>query len=316
MEKKKIMQGYQILEETETGITAMNENTGEVETLIPTYIPDGSRIITPEEAIKIYKNREAQKEKELKKYLKNKAEKPLGDYFFALADNEADYFTLKPATLARLIYLSTYIGYNSDYLKIDKEDLQEAMELKKYTFYEFLKEVNGNYLIFEDKQIRLNPPYLFRRGKFSKQTDEERERRYQKIYIEAVQELYKNTPPTSHGSLGYVYKLMPYINIEWNIICKYPLEKDIDKIFPLTTDEICEKLGYSTNQRSRFINTYKSIKFKVKDHEENFVAFVSNGEDVRMFVNPRIMYKGSNWERVSILGTFMKPRQTSSKRFR
>ena len=53
MEKKKIMQGYQILEETETGITAMNENTGEVETLIPTYIPDCSRIITPEESIKI-----------------------------------------------------------------------------------------------------------------------------------------------------------------------------------------------------------------------------------------------------------------------
>ena len=72
MEKKKIMQGYQILEETETGITAMNENTGEVETLIPTYIPDGSRIITPEERVKIYNNREAQKEKELKKYLKTK----------------------------------------------------------------------------------------------------------------------------------------------------------------------------------------------------------------------------------------------------
>lgn len=28
MEKKKIMQGYQILEETETGITAMNEKHG------------------------------------------------------------------------------------------------------------------------------------------------------------------------------------------------------------------------------------------------------------------------------------------------
>ena len=160
------MQGYQILEETETGITAMNENTGEVETLIPTYIPDGSRIITPEEAIKIYKNREAQKEKELKKYLKNKSEKPLGDYFFALADNEADYFTLKPATLARLIYLSTYIGYNSDYLKIDKEDLQEVMNLDKSTFYRFTKEVGGNYLIFEDEQIKLNPPYLFRRENF------------------------------------------------------------------------------------------------------------------------------------------------------
>ena len=51
MDKKKIMQGYQILEETETGITAINESTGEVETLIPTYIPDGSRIITPEEAV-------------------------------------------------------------------------------------------------------------------------------------------------------------------------------------------------------------------------------------------------------------------------
>ena len=63
MEKKKIMQGYQILEETETGITAMNENTGEVETLIPTYIPDGSRIITPEEAIKIYKTEKRKKKK-------------------------------------------------------------------------------------------------------------------------------------------------------------------------------------------------------------------------------------------------------------
>lgn len=99
------------------------------------------------------------------------------------------------------------------------------MNLDKSTFYRFTKEVGENYLIFEDEQIKLNPPYLFRRGKFSKQTDEERERRYQKIYIEAVQELCKNTPPTSHGSLGYVYKLMPYINIEWNIICKYPLEK-------------------------------------------------------------------------------------------
>ena len=316
MKTTRILQGYKPLETTGTTTTAINESTGEIVEMESVMIERGSRIVTPSEQQAIHRKREKENEEALTKYLKKKAEKPLGDYFFALADNKADYLSLKPATLARLIYLSTYIKYNSDYLKIDKNDLQKSMGLKKNTFYEFLKEVSGNYLIFEDEQIKLNPPCLFRRGKFSKQSTEERERRYQKIYIEAVQELYKNTPSTAHGSLGYVYKLIPYINIEWNIICKYPLEKDIDKIFPLTTDEICETLGYSTNQRSRFINTYKNIKLKVEDHEENFVAFVSNGTDTRMFVNPRIIYKGSNWERVSILGTFMKPRETSSERFR
>lgn len=75
MEKKKIMQGYQILEETETGITAMNENTGEVETLIPTYIPDGSRIITPEEAIKIYKKQRSAKRKRTEKVSEKQSRK-------------------------------------------------------------------------------------------------------------------------------------------------------------------------------------------------------------------------------------------------
>ena len=75
MDKKKIMQGYQILEETESGITAINESTGEVETLIPTYIPDGSRIITPRRTGKNLQQQRSAKRKNTDKVSEKQSKK-------------------------------------------------------------------------------------------------------------------------------------------------------------------------------------------------------------------------------------------------
>ena len=71
------------------------------------------------------------------------------------------------------------------------------------------------------------------------------------------------TPQSKHTNLGYIFKLIPYVNCEYNIICHNPLEKDLDLIEPMTVGEFCEAIGYDKTNASRLIKIYNEIIFEV-----------------------------------------------------
>lgn len=234
----------------------------------------------------------------------------MGHFYFAHEDCTQG---VKPQTLARIMFLATYLYYGSNLLYLTpkkplrKSDLPKLMGLKTKTFYSFWAEVTGVY-IWEQPDGTLKMPSLFRRGTLKKRKRDAESLRYQKIYIEAMRQLYKQTPAAKHCHLGYVFHMFPFLNWEFNVMCWNPYETELEKIQPMSLNELCSAINYNTSQRARLLKALKKLTYLDGDITRHLFSFVTGGGcnlgDAKMFVNPRVIYRGNNWHRVEILGTF------------
>lgn len=276
-------------------------NTGEVKELHNIEVEDGSiiKIITPEQ-------QEIIKSKEQQKIYRADLYNELGDFYFLMNENKLG--NLSPANTARLIYLCTYLNYDNEFMlnhkqKIKKSDIQNLLKISKRAFYNFWNEINPTYIIDDGNRLRLSTREINKGKTTSKKTS------YRKLWIKQVRELYKATPISKHKHLGYVFQLLPFINIEYNIVCQNPRERILDKIQPLTIKDFCWIIEYNPNQSTRLIETYKNIAFDFKGKKEYFVSFVINTsslDEAKIFINPHIMYSGNNYKNVEVLGVFAK----------
>lgn len=299
---KKYKDYYEYVTLEETGeVVAIDEDTGEVLNTVVIQAPVGTVAYTPAQQ-REYKER---KEKELVATLRRNKNKK-----FAFVNAQYNYRDIDPNSVGRLMYLCTFLAYNSDVLaatqktKLRKEDLPRVLRLSPVTFWRFWKDVYGKYLIEKDDgTIQLSNVH-FLRGKMPKsQIGIE----WQKLFIDAIRELYDVIPVTKHRYLGYIFQLLPYLNMEYNILCHNPTEQNLDYIVPMTLDEFCVECGYTVEQRARLIKAYAQIQFEVEGRTELFCSFVSslnNVGDAKIYVNPNILYKGSHWDEVKILGQF------------
>ena len=269
-------------------------------------IPAGSLIITPYDRLE----RKKRVEEDAKRKLRRAYNNELGHFYFAHEDCTQ---SIKPQTLTRLLFLATYLGYNSNILyrterrSLKKSDLPALLKLKSNTFYKFWNEVSGHY-IFEQTDGTLKMSPLFCRGKLKHQNKRESTSGYQQIYIEALRQLYWQTPVSKHCHLGYIFEMLPHINWEFNLLCWNSSEKDLEKVELMTIDELCAIIGYSKSQRARLWNACQQLKFQDSGRIHNLVSFVPGNDlqfgNMRIFINPRVIYRGSNWHRVEILGAF------------
>lgn len=79
----------------------------------------------------------------------------------------------------------------------------------------------------------------------------------------------------------------------------------------MTLDEFCDEIGFAKDHRHRLLQIYNRIQFDVDDHKERFYSIISNGivkdnGKAHMFINPRIIYSGSQLDTVALLGKFCK----------
>ena len=78
----------------------------------------------------------------------------------------------------------------------------------------------------------------------------------------------------------------------------------------MTLNEFCLECGYNNaEQRARLIKKYAQLRFEIDGHTEAFCSFVSslnNIGDAKIYINPNILYKGTRWNEVKILGQFCK----------
>lgn len=280
----------------------MNEETGEISGAIDAgTIREGSQILSPEEVKRRHDYWEREQQRKQREKWRTNGQK------YVFASVEHDYSILEPATLARLFYLSTYTGYERAKLCLTQktpmrlQDLQDVLKLSARETINFLGAVEGKYVFKgEDDSLSIHPS-LFVRGKLPVGD------RYQRFFIEATRELYKKSTPRSHKHLGYVFQMLQYVNVEYNVLCSNPLETELDCIQFMSLDEFCLRIGYAVEHRSRLARCYGRITFAVGDHEERFCSFVTNGTDLstaRIFVNPNVVYRGNRWDEVKILGKF------------
>lgn len=275
--------------------------TGERLDTVTVTAPVGTSVRTPAQqdaykkvqALNDYKQRRKSNQKEL------------GNFYFASTEN--DFKKLTPETAARLIYLCTYLDFDNS-LKwkrrnMKKSDLQELLGVSRGTAFKFWKEVSPLYLVEDAAGLKLvNSDFI--RGSIKSSN-----KSYQKFFINFVRKLYESTDTTRHRHLGYVFGVLPYVNIEYNVLCWNPCEKVLEDINSLSLSEFCDLIGCYKDDVKSLMDKYEQITFPVNGQQEYFLSYVVHNSDfdgARLFVNPKIFYAGSDYRKVEILGAFTK----------
>jgi hypothetical protein len=176
-----------------------------------------------------------------------------------------------------LLYLQCFIDFNGHLVKsrdnyMSREDIMTTLGIKQRAFHDFMKAMQEHNIIIPDeidgtKAYRINKEYHFR-GHTSNL-------RVIKGFITEIKKLYKQVSP---ADLGFVYKLLPWVHFETNILAHNPYEQDPKWVSPLTRDDIAS----ITDVHPR--NVYRKMKnLKLGDQ------YVFESTDTGAYViNPRI----------------------------
>lgn len=250
-------------------------------------------------------NAQERREKERKNKYRRTQTDELGN--FVLLRVKKIPVDIDPATLARLTLLSTYLDYQNrlmvnEQIPMRKTDLPRILNLSERAAKGFIAAVQGKFLSVRNGYLYLSKEYY--KGESEKYKKDQK----QKLFIDSTRQLYYALKPTQHKYFGYIVKVIPFINREFNILCSNPDERVYDRIIPLTIGEICEILDYDPSNSARLLDALTELLFVHDGESQSLCAIVKSvGNGVQgygMFVNPRIIYNGSDYEKVEVLHHF------------
>ena len=128
-----------------------------------------------------------------------------------------------------------------------------------------------------------------------------------KFYFDGIQTLYRACDPEQRGRLGILFKLLPFVNIEWNLLCRpeCAMETDLSKVELLTMADFCALSGFDVKHINDLVRSYRDITFDVDGHKELFCSITYDGVNkagAYICINPNILYSGKFPENVKVLG--------------
>lgn len=263
-----------------------------------------------EEEYKAFKNYKENKEKADMTPLKYKS------YFkrFITGFNKIDDLECQEAT--RLMYLSTYVSYDNNILKYDngkvmiKKDLKRVLNLSDAMSRRFLKVMmDKGYIVETDDGFQVSKDIVHRGVTEERKLSEDE--RYVKMYIQAMRKMYLSVEPRQHKFLGYIFQMLPYVNVYNNILCHNPFEQSYDNIDYINMIELCRIIGLSTDQVTRFRKNAEKVLFEFMGVQQHFMCYVLGAEDENknqgmIIINPNILYGENEINRQEALVTFYK----------
>ena len=273
---------------------ALNAKTGEV--------IFGAIILTPEMQKEL-------KRQKIEKEVYNSQYKQYGNFYWLFYEVKKELFNreIEGATIARLMYLATYIGYNDNVLchkdssPIEKKELQNITGLKDETYRKFIKECKEKHLLwFDENGYTVISKEYFKKGKFLK-SDYKTQKSIIRVYCNGVRSLYEGCDNVSqHKALSYLFMLLPYVNRQYNIVCNNPREERKNRINFLNMEDICDIIGYSKKNKHLLRRELKNLEINGK------VAFrwLEDKYGSRAIINPLVYYAGDKHSEVCILGEF------------
>ncbi|WP_140456593.1 MULTISPECIES: hypothetical protein [Priestia] len=200
---------------------------------------------------------------------------------------------LTKADLARLLFLATYLSYESNQLKFDngvaitKKQLPELLGLKERAFRTFYGTVTQlGILVDNGDKVVMSAEYFYK-GSLPK-TIKPNEIAYTRTYVNGIRELYKEYGATRKaGQLGLLYLVIPYIHFDTNILVSNPNERQHADIEALSLEEVAMLLGYDANKITR---TLTGIVLG----DEYVFMITQVGKEKNVVVNPRVHWRGTS----------------------
>lgn len=243
------------------------------------------------------------------------------NFYFCLSEDRRGI--LEPQTIARLFYLATFLHPCDTVLRYDdgtaikRAEMAKLMGLSEKTFDRFLKEVTDRY-IFPQSDGSMTISSDFFRGQMAGHVEYGTESGYQKVFIKSLRELYRQTPPTKHRYLGYLFLLLPFISWEYNVLCWNADETDIEKVVPMSLSDFCKAIGYDDNggrNSKKLLDAYNRLKFTFRGKEMDICAYLDNVTTRRKYLvlNPYVIYRGHDRRKVEAFGVFF-PRKRKTKK--
>lgn len=277
----------------EGNLIFLNADTGEIDEGVIYHVRTGSKVFVkaPEQA--------AQEKNKIKKIRRFKGE----NFYFMNKDLD---FEIIPSDLTKLVYINSFCRYTDNTLMKSErqpmtvDDLPQILSTNTETVRKFLNNVVPKYLtIDDDKVIHSNDNY-FIKGRLKNNT-------WIKVYQSGIKSLYQSNAKTAQKQIGYIFMLLPYLNIEYNVLCHNPAETDFNNIQPMTITEFCHNIGYDTTQYKRLINAYGKIILNINGKKEKFCSFLIENTDLskaKIIVNPEVLYSGNHKDELKIPGAF------------
>lgn len=235
----------------------------------------------------------------------------LGNFIFFIYEHMQELQKiLNDIELVKFIFIGTFVHDNgalmldNNITYINKKTMKQLLGLADKSFYKlFNKLINNKLLSINEDKIYINPNYVWK-GSFIKYKEltNKKIKNFTRIYIQTIRDLYMNTPVKSHKKIAIIYKLLPYINYEYNILCFNPDEKDGTKLEAMTIKDVLIILGYDKSHLARFKKDFYSQRYK-----EYYVFITIQKESEYLtsliVVNPIFFYKGINVENLNWLLT-------------
>lgn len=275
-------------------------------------VEPGSLIIPPDRLKANAAHKKAEQEaaeREMFREAQKKEARKMGPYYTVTFDRYETIVLTDNATLARFFYLVSYMGYDSKLMNtkrksMTKADAQRIMKLSTATFYRFWSEIEQKGL----KKVQPNGEIvicstMFHRGSVPVTGYS---RGWMRIY-RRIRELYESVPASQHRYIGAILRMIPYINIEYNILCYDPLETDIHEIEPMSMETFCTEIGMTTRNAEYYRAQYERITFQSEKGRASFCRslFDSDGREY-IYINPEIMFAGRISERVEHLALYFR----------
>lgn len=118
-----------------------------------------------------------------------------------------------------------------------------------------------------------------------------------RIFEDGIQKIYRNSLPKEHKRAGIFIQLLPYLNIQHNVLCFNIDEERAREINPLTIQDICTIIGHNLKNARRLEN--ELIKTTVGN--EPVLMKHTKFSSTVYSINPKIFYKGNNIEELKAL---------------
>lgn len=197
--------------------------------------------------------------------------------------------------LASFVSKNGYIIINGN--KQRKSGLKNIWQLEKSNANKEFKMLCsiGYISTDEDDYIKVNQS-IVNKGKAHRDTT------YTRLFSSTIQDLYYTTEPSQRKQLAYIYKLIPYINRYYNIVCSNPTETEMENIRRMDWKDLCAICGYHETQLKRFEEAVTHFRYKGRPLIGQFMV---EGR-VTIIVNPAAYYAGNDRSQLYYINTLFK----------
>lgn len=201
---------------------------------------------------------------------------------------------VSPADAARLVRLMISVNWSdsSAVNALECGGIAAELNVSTNTAYSFIRTLRDYFRTDDNDRIVDGIRGIYKvyglKGK-DVYTASLENRRYIKIYCDVYKDLYASVSGKRLSYVGYIVKLLPYLNIQWNVPCRNISEEEIGCAGIMGEEDIAEVLNVSVQHWKRNILP-NLLGLRINADGESMPAIAVCGRSV--VISPHLFYAG------------------------